>query len=202
MCRKFFVSGCRKNSQGNPSLFQTILASIVFMQRRGAYSFVKKLFCFTGPKNFVSVKSVFQKFSGEDNKLLIKDGSCPVFASICLTHSAGNFCGILFNVSRNFGYWKFSCIRNGYHYLPLNYFKVSESRKSFLGYLFNVSDIFGYRQSLCIRKGYHLFVLKFFSSHIAGKFPGGTIHCVRKIRVSKNFSAQEGVTTSFCWIVL
>ena len=105
------------------------LASKVFMRRRGADSFVEKFFCFTGPKNFVSVKYVFLKFSGVDNKLLIKDGGCPVFASICLTHSTGKFCGILFNVSRNFGYWKISCIRNGYHYLPLNFLKVSECRK-------------------------------------------------------------------------
>ena len=72
---------------------------------------------------------MFQNFSGVDNELLIKDGGCPVFASIFLTHSTGKFCGILFNVSRNFGYWKFSCIRNGYHYLPLNFLKVSEWRK-------------------------------------------------------------------------
>ena len=56
--------------------------------------------------------------------------------------------------------------------------------------------------TLCIRKGYHLFVLKFFSSHSAGKFPEGTNHCVRKIRVSETFSAQEGEITSFCWIIL
>ena len=104
-----------KFCRGTLLCFKKTLASKVFMRRRGAYSFVEKFFCFTGPKNFVSVKSVFQKFSGVDNKLLIKDGGCPVFASICLTHSTGKFCWILFNVSRNFGYWEFSCIKNGYH---------------------------------------------------------------------------------------
>ena len=144
----FLCQDAEKTHRGTLLCFEKTLASNVFMQRRGAYSFVEKLFCFTGPKNFVSVNSVFQKFSGVDNKLLIKDGGCPVFASICLTHSTGIFCGILFNVSGNFGYWTISCIKKRISLPSVELFWSLRMPKSFLGYLFNVSDILGYRQTL------------------------------------------------------
>ena len=119
-----------KNFAGEPFFVSKKLWHPRFSCEGGEHIVLSKsFFCFTGPKNCISVKSVFQKFSGVDDKLLIKDGGCPVFASICLTHSTGKFFGILFNISRNFGYWNFSCVRIGYHYLPLNFFKVPECRK-------------------------------------------------------------------------
>ena len=114
------------NFAGEPFFVSKKLWLRRFSCKGGGIKFCRKVFCFTGPKNFVGVNSVFQKFSGVDKKLWIVDEGCPGFFRNFLSCSTGNFPGILFNASRNFGYWKLSCIRIGHHYLPLSFFKVWE----------------------------------------------------------------------------
>ena len=54
--RKFFVSGCQRISQGNPSLFQNNSGIEGFHAYEGGVIIVlSKIFCFTGPKIFVKV---------------------------------------------------------------------------------------------------------------------------------------------------
>ena len=65
--------------------------------------------------------------------------------------------------------------------------------KNFVGEQFCVSKNFGYRKNLCIRGGWGVsrFSVENFLSHGSEKFRWGTLRCIRKIRVSKNYVHQR-----------
>ena len=62
--RKFFVSQCRKILWASVQCFRKFGVSKNFMLNRGYHNFPSKIFCLTVPKNFVGIRSMFQKIWG------------------------------------------------------------------------------------------------------------------------------------------
>ena len=81
-------------------------------------------------------------------------------------------------------------------------FLESQSAEKFLGVTIQCFRHNPLSTNFFLKKGISLLCVEIFFVSECWNFCGGTIPCVRKIRVSKNFSAQEGDITSFCWIIL
>ena len=62
--RKVLVSQCRKISWASLQCFRKFGVSKNFMHTRGYHVFPSKIFCLTVPKNFVGIRSMFQKIWG------------------------------------------------------------------------------------------------------------------------------------------
>ena len=62
--RKVLVSQCRKTSWASVQCFRKLGVSKNFMHTRGYHVFPSKIFGLTVPKNFVGIRSMFQKIWG------------------------------------------------------------------------------------------------------------------------------------------
>ena len=105
-----------------------------------------------------------------------------------------NFLGEKIIVLERFGYRKPFLLKKAIILVSAELFCRLRVPKIFVGKLFNVSEKFGHGKYICIWEGCHYFLSKSFSSHSAEKFRGGTIHCVRKIRLSKKFMHKEEIS--------
>ena len=115
----------------------------------------------------------------------------PVLFRIFLSRSTGNFPGILFNASRNFGYWKLSCIRIGHHYLPLKFFKVSECRKV-LGLTIQYFRNTRVSTNFMHKEGISLFCVEFFFVSQCRKISWGNHSiCQKNSVIEKNFCIKR-----------
>ena len=110
-----------------------------------------------------------------------------------------NFVGEHFGVSRNFGYRKILCIREGgggYHVLRQKLF-VTQYRKNSWGTL-RCFRKFRVSQNFMNKKRISLNSVENFLSHSAEKFRKGILLFLRNFLVSKSFMDEKGGITFFC----
>ena len=111
-----------------------------------------------------------------------------------MSHSAQKIRGKDFGVPEDSRYRKTSCLRRGYHYLPLNFFRLTVPNK-LVGEPVCFSEKICYRKFSCVANcGHHGFVEKILSQSAEGLCLGRPL-CFRKILVSKKFLCVGGGIT-------
>ena len=121
-------------------------------------------------------------------------GGIKIFCPKVSVSLPTNFVGEHFGVSGNFGYRKNLCIGEGGGIsFPRRKLFVTQYRKISLGNT-SVYREFSGIEKFCAseREGVSHFSVENFLSHSTKKFRWGTLRCIRKIRVSKEFMHQRG----------
>ena len=119
----FFISGPKKTSPGNHSVFQKISGrEKYFMDKRGGITIFRRSFCLTVQKTFARESYCFWENFWFQKVLWMKRGVSRFSVENFRSHSAENIRGHPFDVSENLGYRKILCIIGGITISRLNIF--------------------------------------------------------------------------------
>ena len=196
-CRKFFyLTGPKKLRQGT-NLFQKSSGreKNFWLGGGGGYhDFPSKSFCLTVPKNFVGEHFGVSGHFGYRKILSIREGGCITFpVENFLSHSIkksrwGTFRWVgKFRVSKNFMHQR----GRGITFLRRKVF-VTQYGKVSLGNTSVYREILGI-EKFCAseREGVSHFSVENFLSHSIEKSRWGTLRCIGRFRLSKNFVHQR-----------
>ena len=195
---KFFLSnGTEKTSPGNQSVSEKLWWGKNFKDRRGGggiTAFRQNFSASLYRKNSLGNTSVYREKSGiEKFYASEREGVSHFTVENFLSHSIEKY---HWGIIRCFGKYRVS--KNlmhqgarGYHISPSKIF-VTHYRKVSLGNTSVYREISGIKKFFALeREGLSHFSVENFLSHSTKKFRWGTLRCIRKFRISKNFTHRR-----------